>query len=378
MKKIFSPLSFLAALGAGGISIMPFVFLQYVHPHGEGLITLGQVMENPVWPTWVYGVMMFIMVMGVALHLVLSIKFFTKLVPFVKSEAYTALIDNPIVHTTILAPFLAIIMTLNVFVGPVRFFVPLMSDNLQMMMLPALIAWLLIGFFLLKMEFRLLATAFEKGFDVSKIHFGWLLHSFTLAMFTVTGTGLSVFAKNPDIAHTAAFVALMTGSMGMFLFVVKIVTIFQSHLASDGLPQREFMPSFMIVLPSVTLYAISLFRFGHYLEHHHNAELGVYYMVVIASAFAFSTWYLMFSLTLLKKFITQDYFSRNYYVQLWGLVCPFVAYTVLGVFFYATFVPWIGILAVSIISGAIAIGIFIDLLSRLMRCNTSPENMNCS
>jgi hypothetical protein len=35
----FSPLIFLASLGAGGIAVMPFVLMQYTIEHGEGLIT---------------------------------------------------------------------------------------------------------------------------------------------------------------------------------------------------------------------------------------------------------------------------------------------------------------------------------------------------
>jgi hypothetical protein len=35
MKKTFDPLVFLSALGAGGIAIMPFAFMNYTVPHGN-------------------------------------------------------------------------------------------------------------------------------------------------------------------------------------------------------------------------------------------------------------------------------------------------------------------------------------------------------
>ena len=44
--KDFSPLLFLAALGAGGISVIPFAFLQYTFHTGKGLVTYSSVAHN--------------------------------------------------------------------------------------------------------------------------------------------------------------------------------------------------------------------------------------------------------------------------------------------------------------------------------------------
>jgi len=41
--KAFSPLSFLASLGAGGIAVIPFAFFQYTLSHGKGLINISQI-----------------------------------------------------------------------------------------------------------------------------------------------------------------------------------------------------------------------------------------------------------------------------------------------------------------------------------------------
>ena len=53
MKKNFNPLLFLSALGAGGIAIMPFAFMNYAVPHPKGLIALEHVLPllqtNMAW-----------------------------------------------------------------------------------------------------------------------------------------------------------------------------------------------------------------------------------------------------------------------------------------------------------------------------------------
>lgn len=43
LSRFFSPLIFLASLGAGGIAVMPFAFLQYTFSHGPGLVKIADI-----------------------------------------------------------------------------------------------------------------------------------------------------------------------------------------------------------------------------------------------------------------------------------------------------------------------------------------------
>ena len=368
MKK-FSPLLFLASLGAGGISVMPFAFFNYTIEFGKGLVDITKMPygEISLWQTVLYRILEGGMVTFTILHLVLSVIFFIGLVKFVKTKGYQDFIENPLSNAAILAPFISIAMTMNVFIGPVRYFIPSFAENLQMFMLPALIAWGLIWALLLRMEIKLLKTSFEKDFDVSKISFGWLLHPFALGMVTVTGTGIAALAQDVSVANTAAFMSLMSGTMGLFLFAVKLIALFKSHFAASSLPEKQFLPSFLIVVPSVTLYAISMFRFGHFLEHHHGFEMGAYFLIVMVTAFAFETWYMLFGLALLKDYFKRHFF-KEFHVTQWGLICPMVAYTVLGSFVYKVFVPSVllywTILAVSLVM----VVAFFALLIKHARC----------
>lgn len=272
-KPAFSPLLFLASLGAGGISVIPFAFLQYTFPHDKkGLINITDLgHENmSALANFFFFSLEGVMILFTIIHVVLSVIFFKQLVGFVQSKGYDDFIHDPLKNAGILAPFISIIMTMNVFIGPVRFFIPEMADNLQLFMLPAFLFWVLLFVLLLRMEIKLLTISFEKSFDVSKITFGWLLHPFALGMLTVTGSGIAALAESSDIAHAAAFLTLISGSMGIFLFIVKIISLFTKHFQSDGLGEKQFLPSFLIVLPNITLYSIALFRIGHYLEKHHG------------------------------------------------------------------------------------------------------------
>lgn len=331
-NKKFNPLLFLAALGAGGIAISNFVLFNYSIDHGKGLISFAQLHSIlNGWQEIFYSVLEVNMATFIVMHLVLTVVFFKKLLPFLKTVEYKELINDPLRNSAILAPFISITMTMNVFIGSVRYFIPWMYNNLQAMMLPGLIVWSIIWILLLRLEVKLLKTSFAKGFDVGKINFGWLLHPFALGMLTVTGTGIAAMAANATIANIAFFMSLVSGSMGLFLLSVKLITLFKSHFNQEALPDKQFLPSFLIVIPNITIFAISLFRIGHFLDHHYGANLSIYYLVVMLSAFAFETWYFMFGLALLKDYFRQ-HFKNDFHISQWGLVCPFVAYAVLGSF----------------------------------------------
>lgn len=340
MKK-FNPLTFLASLGAGGIAIAPFVYFQYVMPHGKGLTTYSEMMSNATSGLGEFGVMVMssVMVVFAMIHFGLTGKLVADLSRWRKTGDYKSYAKDPRRNTTIMASFTSFAMTFNVLIGAVRFFVPAMQDNFQALMLPALIAWGILWLWLMSTEMRILKTAFEKDFNIADISFGWLMQPFALGMISVSGMGIAAMSHDPDIAHTAAFLSMISATMGVFLFLVKLVSVFQSHFVTKGMPERQFLPSFLIVVPIVTIYAISFFRFGHYLEHQFDVSLSIFYTLIVAIPFAFQTWYLGFGLSMLKDYFRKDFFKREYYVTLWAFICPFVGYAVLGAFVHKFFLP---------------------------------------
>ncbi|MCU4174670.1 selenoprotein TsoY [Carboxylicivirga sp. N1Y90] len=359
--KNFNPLSFLASVGSGGIAVAPFVYFQYILPHGKGLITFNQVMEiaNTTGSKFAFGLMMAIMVVFSLLHIVLTVSLVSKLIGFSKTKEYKSYISDPQRNTSILAMYTSLGMTFNVFIGVIRFFTPALQSNFQALMLPALIMWSILWLFLMRSEIRILKSAFEKDFDLSKLSFGWLLHPFALGMVTVAGTGIAAMANDPTIAHTAAFMTFTSGSMGLFLLFVKLVSIFKSHFGMNGMPERQFLPSFLIVIPITTLYAITFFRLGHYFEHQFGAHFDIYFKLVVAVPFAFQTWYFAFGISMLKNYFKKDFFRKEYYVTLWAFICPFVGYAVLGSFVHKLFIPSVGLQAVIMTSILTAIAFFV-------------------
>lgn len=338
MKK-FSPQKFLMSLGAGGIAVSGFAFLNYTVPHGKGLITYAQLHAQnfSLLKQMLFGFVEVYMIVFTLIHFVLTGLFLNQYLKWKKSADYREIESNPLANSSLLTPFVSFFMIFNVFIGVVRYFVPSISNNLQSLMMPALIAWAALLVVLMAYEMKLLAMTFAKKFDSSKLNFGWLMHPFALGMGTVTGTGIAAMATNPSIAHAAAFISLVSFTMGAFLLVIKIAALFKNSLKWEGLPENQFLPSMLMIVPILTIFGISLFRYGHYFERQFGAHMGPYFAIVTVLTFAFQTWYLAFGLFLLKRFLKND-FAKEYHLSQWGMVCPFVAYAVMGSFVYATFV----------------------------------------
>jgi hypothetical protein len=388
----FNPLIFLAPLGAGGISVSFFSFINYTLEHGKGLINFNQthLLSSGVLEIF-YSLMDFGMIVFALIHFYLMIKYLPILFKWIKTDEYkNNYSQNPLINSGILTPFIALTMTMNVFLASIRYFTPWMANNLQSLIVPGLIGWTFLWLFLMRLEIKLLTTAFKNGFDIDKINFGWLLHSFALAMVTVTGTGISALSQAAMPAHIAFFMVLVSGSMGLFLFLVKIVTVFKKHFEAPGLPDKQFLPSILIAVPNITLYAISFFRIGHYFEKNflHEATLAypeiihgfmkIFFTTITLGAFAFETWYLIFGLFLLKDYFKND-FTKEFHISQWGLICPFVSYAVIGTFADFAFINsniFTGFLAVVILFTVI---LYLYLLKKQIICQKKLiDNILCN
>lgn len=382
-KKSFTPLKFLASLGAGGIAVMPFAFFQYTTPHGKGLITWAEMGHGalPLHREIFYLGLEGIMIAFGLLHFILTIRFLKQLMSWMKTDDYKAFIQDPLKNAAILAPFVSVGMTFNVFIGAVRFFVPSLSANLQSLMLPALIAWGVLWAALIRMEIKLLSISFAASFDVSRINFGWLLHPFALGMITVSGTGIAALSKTPEIAHIAAFMSAVSGSMGLFLLSVKTAALFKSHFSATGLPSKQFLPSLLIVIPNVTLFAISGFRLVHYAEHHLGAHLQWLAQAIVVLSFAFEVWYMAFGIYMLIPYFKQHLFRAEFHVSQWGLICPFVAFAVLGSFFYKLFAPnpvTFGVIVAAISASVIVYGMLLAKSAKCAAITKRHKSHDCS
>jgi hypothetical protein len=378
-KRDFSPVEFLSALGAGGIAVSNFALINYSLEHGKGLVTYAQTHSLASgFLLKIYSFLEVNMLVFASIHIILTVVLFKRLYDWLKASRHKEIMNNTLANSAIVAPFISAAMTMNVFIAAIRYFVPWLSTNLQTLMLPALVVWGAIWAFLIYVEIKLLKISIISSFDTSKLNFGWLLQPFALGMVTVTGAGIAAMAKSAFIANTAAFMVLVSGSMGLFLFFIKLLTVFKTYFSGEGKPPKEFLPSFLIVVPITTIYAIAFFRLGHFLDSHHGAHLETIVMLIMTAAFAFETWYLLFGFAMMKNFLKED-FRREYHISQWGLVCPLVAYAVLGSFVYKLFFAHVSLFSLLVFNIGVVSILFFFLLIKQTKCyKLKTQGLICS
>jgi len=346
----FNMLWFIMALGLGGTSVAGFAILNYTfqRPEGaKGLVHPGMIEPHlgtmgAAWST-LYAVLSNHILLFGALHVIVLLTTFGLYAAWRRRppEAYRALLEDNTRNSAIIAPALAVGMTFNVFLVGGWFNVPWFRAHMQDLMGYAFAAWLLILAYAGGTALRIQRRHLEHGFDVLKMHFGWLLVPFALAMTAVSGAGIAALAHDPAIAKAAFFLSLGPFSMAAFLTAIKLISVFRSQYRL-GLPEKiEFLPSFLIVIPIVTLLSITLYRYGHFAAHQLPGQIpAFYYAAVTGGVWAFELWYALLGVALLGGYLKRHLFTLKYFDESqWGLICPMVAMAVLGAFVYKTLLP---------------------------------------
>jgi hypothetical protein len=138
------------------------------------------------------------------LHFVIMLIFLPKLIAFLKVGFKLHLADS-LQSPSLVIPLLAITMSMNVFIGVVRFFIPAVQENFQSLMLPALIFWIIIFTTQIILQIKILQNSYVKDFAAEKISFNWLVQALSMGMLSVVGSGIAALAKDTQITDTAAF-----------------------------------------------------------------------------------------------------------------------------------------------------------------------------
>ena len=374
----FNMLWFIMCLGFGGTGVAGFAFLNYVveRPAGlKGLISLGALNQfaaqlSPGLRALIGFFKYHIAAFGL-LHILSLVLVAALFMAWRKRhpQAYQELLEDNTRNAVIMAPALAVGMTFNVFLVGGAFYFSSVKSNMEALMLPALLVWLLIWAYTMTLAVSVQRRYLEKGFDVSKMHFGWLLQPFALAMTSVSGAGIAALGHDPWITRTAFFLSLIPLTMALFLTAVKLVSLFQSHYRT-GLPTKvEFLPSMLMVVPILTLISITLFRYGHFFDHQLKSHLPqAYFPLVVCFGWAFMCWYLLLGILLLRSYLKDHFFRKGYFDESqWGLICPMVAFAVLGSFVYQAALPALPVLLLIVLFMIMDVLILIFILSRQVR-----------
>lgn len=337
----YSPLYFLASVGAGGLSVSFFMYLMFWVPHpGQSVPVFEDIMA--AWANGATSLQIGIAVamVGIAVLAFLNLKYLfwniSAYSAFRKTEAYTKL-RNSNAETTLLAFPLALAMSVNglFIVGLV--FVPGLWSVVEYLFPFAMAAFLAIGIFALSIIGDFLGRVLTKGgvFDVTAHNsFAQMLPTFALAMTAVGLAAPAAMSSNAVVVGISLVGSTFFGTASVVYAAVVLVTAFNSMLHYGT--SEEAAPTLMIVIPLMTILGIMFLRQDHGLHvtydvHTTAGETMVFLSRLLAVQFLF----LLLGLTVLGR---QGYFKHYVFGNgtspgSYALVCPGVALSVMLQFF---------------------------------------------
>src|SRR4030042_1192025 len=151
IRKNFNPLFFQASLAAGGVSLMAFNYLQFAVPHGKGPITLSDISWTSLngTETTLYAILVAVMLVAVIAHVLLTALFLRGLFSWLGNrKTVTDFLADPYKNVTIFPVIGSLAMSANVLWAPAGFFAPFISSGMQSLMLPSLVYFIVLFFFL--------------------------------------------------------------------------------------------------------------------------------------------------------------------------------------------------------------------------------------
>ncbi|OGS18268.1 MAG: hypothetical protein A3J83_09220 [Elusimicrobia bacterium RIFOXYA2_FULL_40_6] len=364
----FSPIKFQGALAAAGVSLMPFVYLQFSVPHGKGIVKLSDIIGQGLTSSPLTMFLLGIMLLFAALHFVLTFAYLKNMASWVLNrEEYKTFMNNAQLNIGIFSPIISLSMSLNVILGPVVLFFNISQPAIHSMLPLIFVIWGLLWFALFFLEAKSIKGWFMFPIEAEKLNFGWLLDVFAFGMISLVGAGISAIPAGSKIASLSAVMTLAAISTGIFLFVMKLIILIYHQLKADKMPDKIFLPSYFVVVPILCLWGISMYKYNAYLRTRFSYDLqGLSYFIIMIS-FSGSVFCIFLFTYLLRDYYKNEFNKKEFYPSLWAPVCALVGFEVLGSYVYGNYYRSQVLLAACCLSTVLAAGLYITNLVKYYR-----------
>jgi hypothetical protein len=351
LRKKFSPMCFLSSLGAGGLSVSFFMYLMFLVPHpNTPMATYDFIMPALLKGDWLSFVVSFSLVFIIAfafLHFKLLIWNTKQYNLYKKTASYQELINSNSQITLMTLP-LTYAMTINVCFVLGAVFVPGLWGIVEFLFPFALIGFMIVGYFALKIFLEYFSRLLIKGdFDFSKNNnLSQMISIFALSMIAVGFAAPGAMSHNLLINSIGIFGALFFASLAVLLMLIKLTMGFKD-MFEKGLG-LEAAPSIWILIPILTLLGITFIRVSFGLEHNYatplaKSSLFVFTSIVLSLQIIFGIlgYMIMKKMGYFEKYIESSDKSAISF----ALICPGVAFFVFGMFFVNFGLTYNGIIA---------------------------------
>jgi len=339
LKEQYSPMYYLAALGAGGLSVSFYMYLMFLISHPDApMATYSHIMPILAQGSMLSFITAFALVFIVAfayLHFKLLIWNIKQYKAFKETDAFIKLKSSNAEVTLMTLP-LTFAMTINVCFVLGAVFVPGLWDIVEYLFPGALLGFAITGYYGIKFFMDYFSRILTTGeFDFTKNNnLSQMISIFAFSMIAVGFAAPGAMSHNIAINAIGIFCAIFFASISVLLVIIKLILGFK-NMFEHGIGS-EASPSLWIMIPILTLLGITFIRITFGLDHHFGQPMGkatlftlTSFVVALQLIFGMLGFFVMKRIGYFEEFINAEKKS----VVSFALICPGVAFFVFGMFF---------------------------------------------
>ncbi|ANB02864.1 hypothetical protein [Ectothiorhodospira sp. BSL-9] len=340
LNESYHPLFFLAALGAGGLAVSFFMYPMFLverpQPSMATFNHLWPILTGPVTPASVgLALVLVAVVLFAALHFRLLIWNIREYRQFRRTPAFAQLRsgNNEI---SLMAIPLTLAMSINMMFVLGALFVPNLWSVVEYLFPLALLAFLAVGVYALK----ILTTYFARTLTEGNVDFSSnnslapMIAIFALAMIAVGLAAPAMMSQTQATAIIALLLSMFFFTAAILLAVIKLVHGFQAMMVK-GINVAA-SPSLWIIIPILTLLGITWIRLSYGLQQGFDQPVNYSSLLILSAAILSAQ--ILFGLigyaVMQRLGYFRDYSRGNQgNAGTFALICPGVAFFVFGMFF---------------------------------------------
>lgn len=332
----YSPLYFLASLGAGGLAVTFFMWLMHWLPHpGKTVPVFEDISAAFTTGGAVTQGMIVLAMAGIAIFAFLNLKLLVwnlrSFRGWTKTEAYTKFAKTN-AQSQVLALPLALAMSINVMFILGMVFVPGLWSVVEYLFPLALIAFVAIGAYAFKLYGGFLGRVLtEGGFNcAANNNFGQILPAFAFAMVGVGLAAPAAMSTLPAVAGLGLVLSTFFLMTAGIIAVVAMVLGLRSMMEHGANP--ETAPTLSIIVPLLAVLGILGLRQSHGLSAHFGSpEMAGETLAMLTKFLSVQILFLLFAgLVLIRQGYAQRFiFGAENSPGSYALVCPGVGFAVL-------------------------------------------------
>ena len=335
MKTKYSPLRFLASLGNGGIVVTFYLYLNFLIPHKNvPIIDFCSWLQLFNVSVIMIKILIILALLGVAIFSFRNLYYLFDNLKIYHTQNYSLEQKKELAHERLVIP-LCFAMMINVLFILGSLFMPGLWKIAEYIFPFALLAFIIIGLSAFKMFIGCFTDKMYKGEQNSSFnHLSRMLPVFTFSMLAVGFGAPAAMSHCKFTAVIAAILSLFFLSISIFIGAIQLSVGFNAIL-NKGL-EKESSTSIWIIIPILTIINITIVRLSHFLEHYLDFHASQsFYFVLITMFFSLQILLGLIGFIVMKKngyfidYVKGDYKSYSAY----ALICPGVAFFVLGMFF---------------------------------------------